>query len=442
MTNWNSLRTSAYTIYAGRESADHFLLAHGYTGAIDLVQGKVVAFLKREASARPGVNLHGHELSDDTLALLKRRGYLTLRDEYEEREYVSRLAQIMHRITCRKSSFLFFVAYDCNFRCPYCFERRLSGSGKGWSRKVLTRAQVDSAYSAMFSISPSRAMHDNQITLIGGEPLLPGNLDIVSYIVEKGVAAGYVFGAVTNGYSLDDYAHILRPGLIQFLQITIDGPRDIHDSLRRHRHGGDTFNRIFKNIDMALARNVAVYVRINFTGNGHAGLRALEREFLARGWPATGRFRWYLAALTRPEHHGGSSELDFDLRRKVRASLLGGVTIPLRSDYCGATNGMIIFDSYGDMYSCLETVGIPAYKVGTYAWDFAIDQGKSGVWWKSNLNYRRCFMCKYLLFCGGRCPIGSMLDGARANLRECRAFRALFKRALVEEYIDMQKNWM
>lgn len=306
----------------------------------------------------------------------------------------------------------------------------------------MTRAQVDSAYAAMFAINPSRGMHDNQITLIGGEPLLPANLDIVSYIVEKGVAAGYVFGAVTNGYSLDDYAHILRPGMIQFLQVTIDGPRDIHDSLRRHKHGGDTFTRILKNIEMALARDVAVYVRINFARNEQVGLRTLEREFFARGWPATGRFRWYLAAFKRPEHHGGSGEIDFDLRRKVRASLCGSATIPLRSDFCGATNGMIIFDSYGDMYGCLETVGITAYKIGTYAWNFAIDQKKSESWWKRNLEYRRCLMCKYLLFCGGGCPVGSVLDGARANLRECRAFRTLLKRAIVEEYMDIRKDWM
>ncbi len=442
MTPLGPLHTSVYTVYGGRESADHFLIAHGYTGAIDLVQSKVVTFLRENSQASFRTNKSSVRLNDDTLSLLQRRGYLTQRDESQEREYVWNFAQTMHGRNSRLSSFLFFVAYDCNFSCPYCFERHLSGSGKGWSRKVMTRAQVDTAYAAMSAIRPSRSMHDNQITLIGGEPLLPGNLDIVSYIVEKGVTAGYVFGAVTNGYSLDDYAHILRPGMIQFLQVTFEGPREAHDRLRRHKFAGDTFNRILGNIDLALSHNVTVCVRINFAESGQVGLRALEREFFARGWTETGRFRWYLATFARSEHRDGVGEIDFDLRRRIRASMRGSAVTPLRSDFCGATNGMVIFDSYGDMYGCFETVGMPAYRIGTYAWSFAIDSGRSWDWWKSNLTYRRCFECKYLLFCGGGCPVGSIFDGARVNLRECRAFPGLFKRALLEEYMDMEKNWM
>jgi hypothetical protein len=47
-----SLRTSDYTIYVKLPETGEFLLVHGYTGAIDLVQPNVVEFL---ASKRDNV---------------------------------------------------------------------------------------------------------------------------------------------------------------------------------------------------------------------------------------------------------------------------------------------------------------------------------------------------------------------------------------------------
>ena len=63
------------------------------------------------------------------------------------------------------------------------------------------------------------------------------NHEIVSYIIEKGLSEGYTFGAITNGYWIDRFVSLIQPGIIEFLQVTLDGDQYRHDTLRRHRSG-------------------------------------------------------------------------------------------------------------------------------------------------------------------------------------------------------------
>lgn len=78
---------------------------------------------------------------------------------------------------------MFMVTYDCNFRCPYCYESEVSEGGRKWTKKTFTKDLVDRAFDAMLEIEPNRQKHSNLITLYGGEPLLAQNHDIIKYIV-------------------------------------------------------------------------------------------------------------------------------------------------------------------------------------------------------------------------------------------------------------------
>lgn len=450
MNSSSSLRTSLYTIYAGRASSGGFLLAHGYTGAIDAVDTKVVSFLK--TIGKSDSRLPPPTLSHDATDTLERRGYLTTRSAAEERRYVFELARIVHKSAGRRSSFIFFVTYDCDFACPYCFEKSLLSRQPGRSKRTITRALVDSAFEYISIINPHRHLHDNRITLIGGEPLLEANIDAVSYIVEKGTRAGYVFGAVTNGYSLERYLHIVRPGMIDFLQVTLDGTRETHNVTRRHQYAGDTFDRIVANIDSALARRVRVTVRVNTTVEGRAHADEIGSDFEARGWQGNHNFGWYLAPVRPPGqgrdievltgNYDNGCETDFEMHRRICGSMHAAGTVPLRADFCGATNGMFIFDPLGDVYNCLETVGSPAYRIGTYDGSIGIDMARTEEWWQRNLNRRSCFQCKYFLFCAGGCPAETMVGNESRRQERCRSFPALLKKMLIEEYerIDVSRT--
>lgn len=186
------LKLSYYTIPVKLESEENkYLLVHGYTGAIDIVDGNIWHQMKNFPN--------DSHLSTETIQLLQKRGYLTMKSKEEELEYVIKLAHLLHQAQSKLyKSFGFIVSYNCNFRCPYCFENEISHHGNQWSKQVFTKEMVDKAYDAILKIEPRHELHFKQLLLFGGEPLLRENKEIVKYIVLKGARLGYTFKVITN----------------------------------------------------------------------------------------------------------------------------------------------------------------------------------------------------------------------------------------------------
>lgn len=87
-----NLRVSSYVIPVKLEiEPDKYMLIHGYTGAIDIVNQKIVSFLQAKMeNSQQGI-------PDDCLRVLQQRGYLTDRNVNEEYEHVSLLAEKLHK---------------------------------------------------------------------------------------------------------------------------------------------------------------------------------------------------------------------------------------------------------------------------------------------------------------------------------------------------------
>lgn len=546
------LHTSLYTIYIKLQDSEKYLLVHGYTGALDIVQTHVANFLRQGGRIDDLGFENNTELNQATIDVLIKRGYLTNRSPIQERDYVCTLAEQMHKLSSRKSSFLFLITYDCNFRCPYCYENNISNFGKGWSKSVFTKDLVDRAYQTMLEIQPNRKMHDNNIIFYGGEPLLAQNYKIVSHIVKEGVKRNYKFIGITNGYDLDKYTDLLLPEMIQTLQVTIDGVRDVHNSRRNHYKEGKTFDRIMDNIDRVLQSGVTVILRINTDRSNISTLPELSQIFIDRGWSKLKNFSAY-SALSRGDNdsidcnsvmahkaiqiqnsgienkcelsrtfpqndlsnyikkmiiseskmewneshllHPDSQYIDFEkeeelfhqgifnnktenlpkgfyesltrieftkeyydaIRRneqlqviscqdfsikwKIKKSLNRKGFIPFHADFCGAETGSIIFDSYGDIYTCWEMVGIENYKVGKYEDKLVFDEKELDSWRGRNINtVSACRKCKYSLFCGGGCEAHALMEGRGPRAPYCDSFPVIFRSVVPEAYKEILKE--
>lgn len=87
------------------KNSNRYFLMHGYTGAIDIVQEKVAKFLKRGE----GYNCSdGSQISQETIDLLKERGYLTYLSPTEEKNVVKKIAENIFKLNKIKNSFLFW----------------------------------------------------------------------------------------------------------------------------------------------------------------------------------------------------------------------------------------------------------------------------------------------------------------------------------------------
>ena len=197
-----TLRTSSYMIPVKLESEKgKYMLIHGYTGAMDIVTENLLTQIKHIETE--------NTLPEELLHTLQKRGYITNKTQEEEYAYVARMAMALQKkYDTLVTSFTWVVSYNCNFRCPYCFEGR---SQKDSSLKLsFTKEQVDTAYAAQDKIQPNRKLQRNIITLYGGEPLLAENKEIVNYIVQEGQKRGFKFVAVTNGYEIDQFLNIME----------------------------------------------------------------------------------------------------------------------------------------------------------------------------------------------------------------------------------------
>ena len=239
----DNLRVSSYMIPVKLEQEEGmYMLIHGYTGAMDIVSENLLNEIKSVETK--------NSFAQPMIEQLLKRGYLTTKTQEEEYAYVARIAKALHQKSLiMNTSFTWIVSYNCNFRCPYCFENRETKNGK--KKIAFTKELVDIAYKAQDFIQPRKELRKNSITLYGGEPLLAENKEVVNYIVEEGKKRGYTFEAITNGYELDQFLNLLTPDGINRLQITIDGPKEIHDQRRIHYRDGGTFDKIIENLQLA-----------------------------------------------------------------------------------------------------------------------------------------------------------------------------------------------
>ena len=155
---------------------------------------------------------------------------------------------------------LFFIlTYNCNFRCPYCFEAQQHFNGvKG--QQIINRDQIDTAISLCPNVK--------EIVLFGGEPLLSDNYEIVKYLFQTYPHIQY--SVITNGYMLVEYLGLLQEARIGSVQVTLDGPESSHNRtrvLKEGSHSNGTYSKILEGISACLSNNIHVRVRMTVTAN-------------------------------------------------------------------------------------------------------------------------------------------------------------------------------
>ena len=320
------------------------------------------------------------------------------------------------------NNFTFAVTYDCNFRCPYCFEKGIQKD-----KTTFTKEMTDKAFQAIMQITPNEKLRPKTISLYGGEPLLKENKEAVSYIVQKGKELGFKFFAVTNGYDLDYYGDLLSPEKISGLQITIDGVKERHDSRRIHYKGYPTFDKIVNNIGLALQKGVSVVVRVNTDKDNIKDLEKLQTLFDELEYTKNKSFCIQSSLLENPlegslvsynyftqkDFIKSYSKLDMKYRcqdygiyKMISFSMKSGKPLSFRSTFCGAQTGGYVFDSMGNVYACWEAVNQKNQCIGHYYSGNGIvwNHVALGRWKKAYLLETACMQCKYALLCSGGCP--------------------------------------
>ncbi len=412
------IRLSKYTLPVKCSTGDLFLI-NGLTGAIDIIDADTFNSVRNGKLADVGKSI---------IARLTTRGYLTSLDENVEIEHFQNIAKRLEVIDAKNmaNGFTIIPTYDCNFRCPYCFEHNAAVSRS--HGVVMSRKMADLCFQAIDALVKDEPRHSKNITLFGGEPLLVDNTEIIRYIVNKGRDAGFTFSAVTNGYDLAEYADLLGSGMIEFVQVTLDGDREFHDKRRYHYLTKASFDRILDNVELALAKRIRVAIRVNIDADNKERVEPLIDILKSRGLFGKENLGIYVAFISGEDNHNPANydcpsnyisyedfaerALDMDasvgvetaMYRRLKTAIDTKTSYRLSPFYCGADSCSYIFDPLGRVFGCLSFVGDHDKAIGNYlSGKIDITRGRERRKC-SRLRYiEQCKTCEYGLLCGGGC---------------------------------------
>ncbi|HER43394.1 MAG TPA: SPASM domain-containing protein [Candidatus Eisenbacteria bacterium] len=310
---------------------------------------------------------------------------------------------------------------DCNFRCDYCYEEHL---------KITMSKSVEEALLRWVEkrIGPSNELH---VTWYGGEPLLPAAYRVVERLSEAfmklSAERGIKYGAhlVTNGYLLDRPKMERLAGLgVELVQVTLDGPPEIHDA-RRHLAGGQgTFHRIIENIKETV--DLAEFqLRVNVDRRN--AMSALEVVEILRKEGLEGKVRPHLAQVVSDGATCGnihelcySSEefarMEIEVYREAAARKLHVIRYPYRipGAYCTSDrmNAFVIAPN-GSIFKCWHEVTMtPDKSIGSVLDEQEPFQKYIEDRWLRWDAFEKpaCRECDILPMCHGGCPLAAMRD--------------------------------
>ncbi|HZJ82406.1 MAG TPA: thioether cross-link-forming SCIFF peptide maturase [Clostridia bacterium] len=354
------------------------------------------------------------EVLDDILQL-KQQGLL-----YSEELDEDRLLSQLHRDTGIKALCL-HAAHDCNLGCEYCF----ASKGDYSTDKSLMSYEV-ACKSLDFLVENAGARRKVEIDFFGGEPLL--NFDLIKKTVaygkelEKRTDKEFHFTITTNGTLLDQDKIDFINEHMDNVVISLDGRKDINDSMRPDRGKHGTHDKIVsKAKQLVNSRNgKQYYMRGTFTAKNldfsedvfhiaNLGFKEVSVEPVVGSGEVFHLTMDHIPAILKEYDKLAIKYLDYTNKGKelnyyhFNINLYDGPCIHRRVVACGAGFEYLAVSPEGHLYPCHQFVGQTEFIMGdVYK---GIDKPEMGADFKdcNIFTKKECSSCWAKYFCSGGC---------------------------------------
>lgn len=272
-------------------------------------------------------------------------------------------------------SFVIRLTGRCNLACDYCYERRDAAGRNDMDR--------DAAQRIVRHILAGQEA-EPLVCLFGGEPLL--NWSMAEYLITELVRGGRRVGK-RPAFHLTTNATRVTPAVARMVarhditvQVSVDGPPEIHDRHRKHADGRGTWAEMVRGVERLKAAHPQAKIDVqavvtpgpvDLVGTARylksMGFRRIS--FLTAGWETHTGLRWSeeaIATLMRAREDffpffiqsalDGRSDVDMGFASLVAAEPDGPPGI------CECGSGEVFIDTDGGIHRCpqLFAAGRPA----------------------------------------------------------------------------------
>lgn len=294
----------------------------------------------------------------------------------------------------------------CNMSCWYCYE----------SHKNMPAMSADVKQSVLLLID--KLLADNKLkklnlSFFGGEPLLYFDnvvVDIVNHAKMqcKAFDAKLSIHFTTNAYLLTDSVLKQLEGLDVSFQITIDGGKQVHDSVRKTKGGEPTYARIVEHIHQTLSHGFPVGVRFNYTAKSIPSFIDVVKDFSHLQQEQKQLVNFTFQRVWQ-DNEGDASQVEQQVEHIERAFEQAGLFVNNAKSYIvpycyadGVNTAVVNYN--GDLFKCTARDFAPKSKEGTLAADGTLR-------WNERLRKRMsirhgsdtCLQCRIYPICHGGC---------------------------------------
>ncbi|MDR1354023.1 MAG: SPASM domain-containing protein [Oscillospiraceae bacterium] len=318
----------------------------------------------------------------------------------------------------------------CNFACPYCYENNQSG--------MIDVEVIDAIYKWVEQTAEKK--EQISITWYGGEPLLAKSViwEMSQRLIEicDKHKAPYSAYMISNGYLVDDdVVAQFKKAKITGVQITVDGPPQVHNLRRKLKNSCEpTFDTIISHIKLFENAGIHVGIRINIDKTNLVGLEELLDILIANELNKCdigfGHVRDSTSAcssisdtcLTVQEYANESYKCQKILLEKGFNASDFPYYPSIKANYCCADSlTAFVVDPKGNLYKCWNDIGNLKLSVGNVK--ERESQKISNValeyllW--SPFDKPECVSCEVLPICMGGCPY----NGLKNKKPDCEKWR-------------------
>lgn len=294
----------------------------------------------------------------------------------------------------------------CNMSCWYCYE----------SHKNMPAMSADVKQSVLLLID--KLLADNKLkklnlSFFGGEPLLYFDKVVVDIINHakmqcKAFDAKLSIHFTTNAYLLTDNVLKQLEGLDVSFQITIDGGKQVHDSVRKTKGGEPTYARIVEHIHQTISRGFSVGVRFNYTAKSIPSFIDVVKDFSHLQQEQKQLVNFTFQRVWQ-DNEGDADQVGQQVEHIERAFEQAGLFVNNAKSYIvpycyadGVNTAVVNYN--GDLFKCTARDFAPKSKEGTLVADGTLR-------WNERLRKRMsirhgsdtCLQCRIYPICHGGC---------------------------------------